>query len=183
VQSEVLKEYQVKILTLHPGRYTYTFLVSDDFFASFEYSVIQKGQLKVVVTFEKTETLIRATFAVDGVIQLESDRTLESFDYPVSTSQQLIYKFGEDNKELSEEMFQIAWDTPAIDLAQPIFEFLTLEVPMRKLAPGEEEEPEGTISDDERRLVYQSTPSEVEEADADAAIDPQWAALRNLFPN
>jgi uncharacterized metal-binding protein YceD (DUF177 family) len=181
MHNDAHTDFQVKILMLKPGKYTYSLVVSDSFFAAFEHSIVQRGALEAIVLLEKSETLIRANFNIKGTIELESDRTLELFDYPITVAEQLIYKFGDDDKELSEEMFQISWETPTLDLAQPIYEFINLAVPMRKLAPGEEHEPEGTISDDERRLVYRSAPSTEEEVEPEP--DPQWEALRRLFPN
>lgn len=181
--NDVLNEYQVKILNLPVGQYRYTFPVTDAFFAAFDNALVQKGNLKAKVSLDKSETLIRARFAIDGTMELESDRSLELFDHPVSIQEELIYKFGEDNREISEEMQQIAWDTLVLDLSQPIYEFLMLSVPMRKLKPEEEnEEPVDGIGDDERRLVYRSA-DESPEADQAPEPDPQWEALRKLFPN
>jgi len=182
VPSDVLKEFQVKILGLPVGQYHYSLPVTDAFFTAFEHSLVQKGNLTAKVSLDKSETLIRARFAIDGTMELESDRSLELFDHPVSIREELIYKFGDEDKEISEEMQQIAWETFALDLSLPIYEFLTLAVPMRKLKPDEAEEPEDGIGDAERRLVYRSA-DESPEAEEAPAPDPQWEALRKLFPN
>lgn len=180
--NDVLKEFQVKILGLPVGQYHYSLPVTDAFFGAFEHSLVQKGKLTAEVSLDKSETLIRARFAITGTIELESDRSLELFDHPVSIVEELMYKFGDENREISEEMQQIAWETFALDLSQPIYEFLMLAVPMRKLKPEEEEEPEGGIGDAERRLVYRSE-DENPEPEGNPEPDPQWEALRKLFPN
>jgi uncharacterized metal-binding protein YceD (DUF177 family) len=179
MQSEVLQDFHLKILTLAPGQYTYTLPITNTFFSAFEHSLVQKGALEAVVHLDKADTLMRVLFDISGTIELESDRSLELFNHPVSVHRQLIYKYGDTDAELSEEMFQIKWETPTLDVAQPIYEFITLAVPMRKLKPGEEHEPEGTIADDERRLVYRSET----EPDEETEPDPTWDALRKLFPN
>jgi uncharacterized protein len=183
VQSQALLDFQLKILTLKPGRYTYTLPVNDAFFASFEHSIVQKGNLQATVTLDKSETLIRAAIAIDGTIELESDRSLELFDHPLSLQHELLYRYGDESKEITEELYQLAWESPTLDLAQPIFEYITLAVPMRKLKPTEEPEPKGTLSDAERHLVYSSAPPEAEETPLLAPTDPKWEALRKLFPN
>ena len=181
MHKEVRSEFQVKILGLAVGHSRHGFQVDDAFFASYEHSLVKRGRLTAVVELHKSETLIRAHFAIEGTIELESDRSLEPFDFPVSIREELLYKFGDEDREISEEMQQIAWETYALDLAQPIYEFIMLAVPMRKLKPGEDEEPDGTVADEERRLVYRSAPAE-EESD-EREPDPQWDALRKLFPN
>lgn len=182
MQNNALKDFQVKILGLAPGRHPFSFEIGDAFFAAFEGSLVQKGRLRADVLLDRSETLIRAHFAIEGTIELESDRSLERFDHPVSIRQELLYKFGDEDCELTEEMHQIAWDTYAINVAQPMYEFICLAVPMRKLKPGEDEEPEGTVADEERRLVYRSGPAGEDEPEP-PSDDPQWEALRKLFPN
>jgi len=178
MQREASEDFSIKILTLAPGKYTFEWTVTAAFFEAYEHSLVSRGNLLVRVRLEKTETMLRTFFDIAGTIELESDRTLDLFNHPISISQQLMYKFGDKDEELSEELYQIAWETPVLDLKQPIYEFIMLSVPMRKLKPSEEEEPEGTVADTERRLVYKSETS----PDEQPKQDPAWEALRKLFP-
>lgn len=122
--------------------------------------------------------MIQMNFKVKGIVELACDRSLDLFDQPISFESRMIFKFGDEEKELSEDVMVILKDTQTINIADLLFEFIGLEIPMKKLHPRfqeEEEEFEG-----EGTMVYTSTEDDSESQEQEEEVDPRWAALKDL---
>lgn len=89
------------------------------------------------------------------------------------------YGTGDEIKELSEELYEIPQHLQTLNLAQFIYEFIALAVPMKKLHPRFRDEEE---DDEVGKMVYQSEPEESEQdnTNSDEPVDPRFAALRKL---
>jgi uncharacterized protein len=184
-----LSKYNIDIFRLSNKQHVYEFEVGNSFFESFEQSFIEKGKLDVIIKLDKTETMITALFDIHGVVELTCDRSLEKFDYPIDTHCRIIFKFGEEDRELDDDIFEISRNTQQLEMAQHIFDFIGLEVPMKKLHPRFREEEEDIEDDDvEGFLIYtSSTDGKTEEANEESSdegdVDPRWEILKNLKKN
>ena len=89
----------------------------------------------------------------------------------------MIYKLGHGNEELSDEIMMIDKDSQVINIADLLFEFISLEIPMKKLHPRfvTDEETEGELE-----AIYFSEEEEGESDDQEEETDPRWAALKKL---
>jgi uncharacterized metal-binding protein YceD (DUF177 family) len=180
-----LQKYDIDIFKLSDKQHVYTFESGDSFFELFEHSLLHKGQLHTQLVLDKSPTMLQLHFHIAGSVELTCDRTLEPFDYPLEIDRQLILKFGEENKELTDEIEIITRDTQRINVAQYIFEFIGLSLPMKKLHPRLANE-KMEVETEESVLVYSSaapgdteaSPSNAE--DEDSSIDPRWQALKKL---
>ncbi|MEO0405454.1 MAG: DUF177 domain-containing protein [Bacteroidota bacterium] len=114
--------------------------------------------------------MITLHFVVKASIELECDRSLELFDHPIQVEKDLIYKYGDEDKELSEDVYVMTKGTQEINIANYLYEIINLEVPMKKLHPKFQDNNE----DDE--LIFTSETKEVEEK----SVDPRWEALKKL---
>ena len=168
---KVLRDFDIGIFKLKNGQHHYRFAVDDSFFESFENSPVNKARSKVELELEKTDTFIKLSFDISGHIELTCDRSLRTFDHPVNLKQELILKFGEEDKELSNEISLISWNTECINVAQYIFEFIGLAIPMRKIHP----ELQDQINTDED-IIYST---EIDD-DGKRETDPRWSILRNI---
>jgi uncharacterized metal-binding protein YceD (DUF177 family) len=179
---KVLEAYQIPILSLEDKSYRYTFEGGDDFFQAFEQDWVEKGQFHSVVDLNKSATMIQVSLKIEGSIRLICDRSLEEFDYPFEVDEKLIFKYSDHSEELGDNLFLLDRKSPKLDLSQDLFDFIALQVPMKKLHPRYLEEAEALegnqfIYSTEKDLGDQST----EKAEAD--MDPRWAALKNLKDN
>lgn len=167
-----LRPYDIHIYKLSNGIHTFDFKIEDTFFSLFENSLIEKGNVSVHVVLEKSDRMIQTQFNFKGSIQLVCDRTLEPFNWHLDFNQLMIYKFGEESQELSEDVAVIPKETQAINVAHMIHEFLCLSIPMKKLHPkfnNEDLKEEGEI-------LF----STVKEESKEEASDPRWDALKKL---
>ncbi|MBC5774966.1 DUF177 domain-containing protein [Pontibacter sp. KCTC 32443] len=177
-----LKEYEINIAKLSNKTHQYEFDMDDSFFDLFSGEIIHGGKLHADVELEKTETLLTLHFDIKGTVRLTCDRSLEEFDQPVDVQETFRMKFGPEDKELDEDLWQIASDTQQINVAQHLYDYIGLSLPMKKLHPrflAEMDE-----DSDEDILIYSSkntgdTDSGSDDDDDDD-IDPRWDALKNL---
>lgn len=167
-----LRPYDIHIYKLANGVHEFDFKIEDTFFTLFDNSLIEKGELEVHVTLDKTDSMIQTLFHLEGSIKLICDRTLEPFDWPVSFDQLMIYKFGEESKELSEEVAVIPKETQMLNVADMIHEYLCLSIPMKKLHPKFENED----LEEGGEVIFSSHKEKTEEN----ATDPRWDALKKL---
>ena len=121
--------------------------------------------------------MIQMFFHVEGTVELTCDRSLELFDHPVSFETKMIFKYGDEEKELSEDVMVILKDTQTINIADLLYEFIGLEVPMKKLHPKFQEENDNA---EEMIMIYSSAEEGEEDEQNEEIIDPRWAALKNL---
>lgn len=170
-----LREFQIDIFSLNHKQHEFEFEIGDRLFSQFEYSIIEHGQGKCHLILEKSETMMTLNFQIDASVELICDRSLDNFDYPVKVDEKVIIKFGEDNYALSEDVIVIKQDTSSINVAEFVYEFITLAVPLKKLHPRYEDEFE---EDDEPEMIY--TSQEDEEEDNSQEPDPRWEALKKL---
>jgi len=172
-----LRAYTVNIYGLSNKVHEYDFEIGDDFFAHYGTGLVETGEFKVHVTLDKHETFIDASFEIKGVARLTCDRSLDPFDFPIKTRKKLMFKFGDNDEELSDEIVLIRRDTDSLELGQYVYEFIGLQVPMKKLHPryaneAAEDEPEG-------KVVYTSGDAPKDDGNDDD-IDPRWEKLKNL---
>ena len=162
--------------------HTYDFkLDAQSFFTLFEDSIIQKGLLDVVVELEKTPLHIKMNISIKGNVELICDRSLDPFDYSIDSVNPLIFQFSEEEEgEITDEIIAIKRETIKINIAQYVYEFINLEVPIKKLHPRFQEE---EVDNEEETLLIYSTETEEEEKNdspTEDLIDPRWLALKSL---
>lgn len=170
-----LDRFNVDIFKLSNATHQYDFEFDDTLFGEFDDSFVDKGQGKVIVALEKNESFIKLTMTIDGKIELQCDRSLDMFDFPIHIERSVIFKYGEEEQELDDEIVIITRDKQRLNLAQYIYEFIGLEIPMKKLHPRFEDD----TTDDE--LIYSSeTEDEQSDSDNSTDIDPRWEKLKKL---
>jgi uncharacterized metal-binding protein YceD (DUF177 family) len=164
------KEFKVNILGLSKSVHQFDFQLGEDFFKRYGQEVVANGKFTAQVSLDKRETFIEADFTIKGDAFLVCDRSLDEFEYPVSIHKKIVFKYGEVPQEVSDEIIIITHEQDQLDLGQLLYEFIALQIPMKKLHPrfrGDENK-EG--------LVYTSAPKENDEE----KIDPRWEVLKKL---
>jgi uncharacterized metal-binding protein YceD (DUF177 family) len=177
-----LDAYQIPIISLEDKSYRYTFEGNDSFFAAFEQDWVQNGDFHAVVDLAKSATMIQVHFEISGHIRLVCDRSMEEFDYPFQVNEQVIYKYSDHSEDLGDNLFLIERRASRLDLSQDLFDFIALQVPMKKLHPrflSEAEAMDGDI------FIYTTVKELTEEEIKKQAdeVDPRWAALKKLKDN
>jgi uncharacterized metal-binding protein YceD (DUF177 family) len=135
MNSKILKEFEVNLIRLKDGENKFEFELNSVFFNEFPDSLIKEGQGRAFLTIEKSETMLRLEIQINLEVMLLCDVSLESFVHQIDTNQTLIIKFGEEDLELSEDVLVIKKETQFINVADFIYEFTNLLIPMKKIHP------------------------------------------------
>ncbi len=181
-----LKDFDIDIYNLSNKKHEYEFEVGDGFFQQLPDSFLQKGDLKAKLVLDKSETMMQASFDIVGIVEIECDRSAELFDFVIKTNDKLIFKFGDEYQELTEDIVVIPRSAPKINVAQYVYEFIVLAIPIKKIHPkssNPDMDDEAEDDDDtEGNLIYSTgmaKPTDSNEEEIPNA-DPRWAALANL---
>jgi uncharacterized metal-binding protein YceD (DUF177 family) len=164
--------YTVNIVGLSPREHTFDFRIDDGFFKQYGNEILQGGEFEAKVVLDKHETFINADFRIIGKAKLVCDRSLEPFEEPMNLHRKVMFKYGEENTELTDEIVIISRDEHSLELGQLMYEFISLEIPIKKLHPRFRNEDKDDKT--EGKIVYKS------ESDESDDIDPRWEKLKKL---
>ena len=100
IQPTVKKEskYDLNLARLTLKTHHFEFELGPDFFALFDQSLVEQGDLHADVEVIKTERLMTLNFHITGTVQLACDRSLDEFDQPLDIDEQLLLRFGDEAK-------------------------------------------------------------------------------------
>lgn len=169
--------YSINIVGLSNKEHQFQYEFGDEFFRKYGTDLVSEGTFLVDLVLNKHETFLEAEFKIKGAARLICDRSLEPFEYPIENTNKIVFKYGEEFQEITEEIVVIPRDTATLELGQYMYEFIALEIPLKKLHPRFRDE---ANEDDasEGKIVYSSGPSEEKKDDED--IDPRWNILKKL---
>ena len=129
--QKILREYDILIFSLSDKKHFFEFDIGDSFFELFENSIIDSGSLKADIELDKNTRHLQLHFHIKGSIVLECDRSLDSFDFKVETHENIIFRYSEEYEEIDENMIHIPFDHQKINIAQFIYDFISLSIPFR----------------------------------------------------
>jgi len=175
-------EYEIAFVGLRDGKHDFHFKIGDTFFEQFETTDIEGADLALEMVLDKEPNMLQVDFRVKGKLKVMCDRCTESFYYPVGGEDDVIYKFTE--KELDDEkIIALAPNETEIDITQPVYEFVSLLLPYKRVHPEGEcnEEMLNEINNYLMVAEDEADDEEVEnETEAEEEIDPRWSELKKL---
>ncbi len=168
------RQYIIKFVGLSVGTHEFEFDINDKFFEQFTDSEIHKAKLKVDLVLLKQNTLMQMSFKIKGTVELECDRCVKNFDFPIEAEDNLVVKFG-DPEESTDEILVITEGESEADVSHYLYEYITLSLPARRVAC---EINEAFKCDEEtlKKLYENSAPEEEEQEQT----NPMWEQLNKL---
>jgi len=171
-----LKQFSIPFTGLKLGVHQFDYELDDRFFNAFEYSLIKSGNLKVDLELDKQETMLILKFKVLGTVNLDCDKCLAEFAYPVNLYERQIVKFAEDELESDdEEIITLNRKDTEIDISAPLYEMINVAVPYIKNCEQADKACDQEMID---RLEQLSIDKQAEENEQTS--DPRWEALNKL---
>ena len=182
------KTFDIEVIKFKEGKHQIDFEIGDSFFQNFEDNeIVRRGQLAIRVNLNKGANVIELNFTIKGTVQLTCDRSLEVFDFPLDFTEKMIYKYGAEEQEIDENVYMITRDTPTINVAQLIYEFILLALPAKKIHPDYKNELDDEDLEVEGGYVYFERETEENEAtenqnpeEENKPVDPRWEQLMKL---
>ncbi len=171
------REFVINYGSLPIGEHEFEFHVDNAFFQKFENSLVQKGDIDVLVVLDKKETMMLLDFTMEGSVMVECDRCLEEMELPIESFDELIVKFGESEETETEEVIVVSTKEYELDVSQMIYEYISLQIPMRNV---HDEDENGQVCDPEvLNTLEKLKPHEDEEPPS----DPRWDGLKGINLN
>ncbi len=177
-----LKEYNIAFVGLSLGKHSYQFDIYDRFFECFEKTEVEEALIKLEMLLEKSNSMLVLDFNISGKVKLVCDRCSETYWQEIKSSDRLFVKFGESHYEQTENIIVIPQNETHFDVSQYIYEFVHLNLPVKRLHPG------GKQKKDNCDPVVLSKLNELK-AEKDEFGSPKssdkghWEALRKLKNN
>ncbi|HRH64929.1 MAG TPA: DUF177 domain-containing protein [Bacteroidia bacterium] len=173
------REFVINFGSLGKGEYEFQFEVNDSFFQRYENSIVQKGHVDVLVVLDKKENLLLFDFTLEGTVTVQCDRCLEDLDLDIESFNELIVKLGEETGEEAEDVIVISPREHELDLAQFIYEYISVLIPLRNVHEDENGNPEcdpEVLKELEKHLSH-------DEKEGDTPSDPRWDGLKGINLN
>ncbi len=176
---EKRSDFVIPFAGLSMGEHHFDYQINDSFFKGYEHPLLERAQVKVHVTFLKSAHNLQLTFQFKGSIRVECGRCLEEFDLPLDVEKHLLVRqvSGEAEEVVDEEVLNISDRDQTLDLAQHLYDYLSLQVPLNPIHPDDAKgEPE--CDPKVMELLNKVTVNPPSSQD-----DPRWDALRKIKLN
>jgi len=142
--------------------------------------MVDNGKVKVKVTLEKRSAFLKLNLNIKGWLELTCDRCLDVYQQKVKLKTELYVKFGDKDFEEGENVIWILPEEHHINLAQIIYEYVSVSIPLRHVHPKNKDGKRECNKEMLDKLKnYMHSKDETEKT----LIDPRWDALKNLKNN
>jgi uncharacterized metal-binding protein YceD (DUF177 family) len=173
---EKLSSYAIAFKGLKEGKHDFDFHIGPSFFELFENSLVDQADIVVKINLEKRSSYMSLELVLKGTVRLTCDRCLELYNQPVQHKAVLFVKFGEGNNEDEDEVIWLHPEDYQINVAQIIYEYSSLSIPLRHVHPSGKEGQSGCNPEMLKKIKeYRVSPAQEQ--------DIRWNQLKNLLNN
>jgi uncharacterized protein len=169
-------KYDVAFKGLKEGLHEFEYEIGTKFFEHFDQGMVNVGNLTVKIDLEKRSSFMKLYFNIQGWVELTCDRCLEKYRQKVKNKSEFFVKFGENEDENDDQIIWVLPEEHRINLAQLIYEYTVLSIPMKHIHPDKENGQTGCNKEMIERLNNFSPDAKEKNTDT----DPRWEALRKL---
>jgi uncharacterized metal-binding protein YceD (DUF177 family) len=171
----------VQFSGLKTGKYEYSYVLGNTFFEEYKNDELKDGKVDFEVVLERRERMLMFTFSFRGTVKTTCDRCLREMEVPVEGEEKLWVKFSDTETSEDENVVYLPESAYQIDLAQWMYEYVVVSMPMQHVHPEGECDPEmlSFIMDEptEEGAGGEETVRELGEGES----DPRWDALKQLL--
>lgn len=126
-----MKHFSIPYKGLKDGSHSFRFDVEDNLFRHFGNEEMQQCKIIVLLDLEKQPGVDTLVFEIDGNAVFPCDRCLVEIEIPIKGNYSILMKLGEE-EDNNEEVMYIHPETSILSLAQLIYEYIILSVPIIK---------------------------------------------------
>ena len=162
---------------LKAGKQRFSWPLGKQFFESFDNSEVLDAQLFVEAEAENSGDYTGIDCSIKGTLTVACDRCLEDLEMPVDETVRLSVKFGREDASQDapgdgddREVVYISPDDAEFDLAQTVYDYAMLALPLQRVHKDGECNPEA--------LKYLNAGSEEVKADKD---ESPFSVLKDLL--
>ena len=177
IMKKLSNPYIIPFVGLKSGEHRFDYVIDDAFFKDKEYSEVKQARIHTQVTLTKETHLLIFDIKMEGTINVPCDRCGDPFDFPVWDEKKFIVSLTNDKFDDGDDIMSLSLDASEIDISQPLYEYVNLLLPQRRIHPVKED---GTNGCNPEALKILDKFSEKEE---EQKTDPRWDALKKIKQN
>jgi uncharacterized metal-binding protein YceD (DUF177 family) len=175
-EVDKLSKYNLHYAGLKEGIHEFEYLLNQDFFDLFEHPIVQGAHVLIHLAITKSTTMMVMDIKGSGTVHVQCHRCLEEFEMPLDIRKAIIVKTSGDDKEVDQDNVIMADNAHDINLAQHLYDVVSLSLPIKITHPDDEHGVSGcnveTLKTIEQFLVKHETDH-----------DPRWDILKKINKN
>ena len=171
-------KYDIAFKGLTEGLHKFDYQINGRFFEHFEGRLVDEGEVNVVVILEKRGTFIKLHLDINGEIELVCDRCLENYRQKIKNNAEIFVKFGEQEFDEGENVMWLLPEEHQLNIAQLIYEYIVLSIPLRHIHPKNENGERGC-----NKKMIDKLKNYIHTENEEIHIDPRWNRLKELNNN
>ncbi|NPA37307.1 MAG: DUF177 domain-containing protein [Chlorobi bacterium] len=176
-----LKDYSISFKGLKDGTHKFEYQIGASFFEMFENALVKNGELTAVITLNKSQKLLIVDFSINGNISTVCDNCLGPIQVNIDSSERIYFNFGHEYAEQSEEIIVLPYEEHQINVAQWIYEFISINIPLRNVHPDDENGNSTCNAQMIDKLNEYLIKEEKTTEKKEDKTDPRWDALKKLI--
>lgn len=131
------REFEIAFVSLKPGVHHYSYSINDKFFEAFQQQDFRNCKANVKLTLDKKSSFMLLKFEIGGTLEVNCDRCNSNLPLELWDEFNITVKMVEDPELMNEQeedpdMYYIAQGDSHVDIANWIYEFIVLTIPMQK---------------------------------------------------
>ena len=131
------REFEIAYVGLKPGVHEFSYLINDKFFEAFQQQDFRKCKANVKLTLDKKSSFMLLKFEIGGALEVSCDRCNSNLPLELWDEFNITVKLVEDPELMNEQeedpdMYYIGQGENHVDVANWIYEFIILTIPMQK---------------------------------------------------
>ncbi len=170
--------FNVNIEGLPMGISKFRYNIDDEFFQRLSFSSINRAHVTVNVIFDKAPDTYSIEIELKGEVEVPCDRCTELFFHPVEGFHRIVVKPSDKIKEIvrDEGLMLIPRGTTVINIAQDIYDYIVLSLPLQV------KHPEGQCDPEMEKFISRFSVKDIEkEEEQHSSNDSPWSVLDDLL--
>lgn len=175
IKMNYLDKFLISFKGLKNGEHSFEYVVGHEFFEAFNQESEINGEFQIKLHLLKESRMMVLHFDINGYINSECHLCLEPFKFEMNEQKNLIVKYGQESSSENDEVMILAENTDELNIAQHIYDYVNLAIPLRIVHPEKENGETGCdIKALKKMEQYKHQKSESE------SDDSRWQALKKI---
>ena len=136
------RDFEIAFVGLKPGVHEFNYTITDKFFVDFQQQDFRNCLANVKLVLDKKTGFMMLTFEIGGSLEVTCDRCNNNLPFELWDEFKLTVKMVEEPELMNEQeddpdVYYIGKTESHIDVANWIYEFINLSIPMQKVCSFE----------------------------------------------
>jgi uncharacterized metal-binding protein YceD (DUF177 family) len=132
---KVANQYIIPFKALKEDDHNFNFEIGAEFFEEYLSSDIKTGNVHADVLLKRKSSFLELETTLKGSIEIQCDRCLDYFTYPLDFTGKLFVRFKEELEEPDDQIIFLHPSEDILDLNQYFIDCIGLSIPLQKFHP------------------------------------------------